>query len=93
MARAGPPPGGPDRSTPERTLMIPILAHKRKKHKIAGSLRIQTMRQASSCRQRNGLPHSMTEQYNFALCMLLLIVQLTLLKISLDKNHQFKWIL
>jgi hypothetical protein len=45
----------------------------------------------SSCKQqRNGLPRSMTKQYTLALCVLLFIVQLTLLKISLDKNHQFE---
>jgi hypothetical protein len=32
----------------------------------------------------------MTKQYTLALCVLLLIVQLTLLKISLDKHNQFE---
>jgi hypothetical protein len=32
----------------------------------------------------------MTKRYNFALCMLLLIVQLTLLKVSWDLNHKFE---
>jgi hypothetical protein len=35
----------------------------------------------------------MTKQYTLALYVLLLIMQLMLLNISLDLNHQLEWIL